>query len=41
VQDMLGLTSVTRTSGFPVAGQIVAFLFGAGRQTGGMRLVPI
>jgi CheY-like chemotaxis protein len=41
VQDMWGLTSVTRTSGFPVAGQIVAFLFGAGRRSGGMRLVPI
>ncbi|WP_216856050.1 response regulator [Acidisphaera sp. S103] len=41
VQDMWGLTSVTRTSGFPMAGQLVAFLFGAGRRTGGMRLVPI
>lgn len=41
VQDMWGLASVTRTSGFPMAGQLVAFLFGAGRRTGGMRLVPI
>jgi DNA-binding LytR/AlgR family response regulator len=41
VQDMWGLASVTRTSGFPMAGQLVAFLFGAGRRTGGMRLVPV
>jgi CheY-like chemotaxis protein len=41
VQDLWGLTSVTRTSGFPVAGQLVAFLFSAGRRAGCMRLVPI
>lgn len=41
VQDLWGLTSVTRTSGFPPAGQLVAFLFGAGRRSGCMRLVPI
>jgi PleD family two-component response regulator len=41
VQDLWGLTSVTRTSGFPVAGQLVAFLFGAGRRAGCMRLVPV
>lgn len=41
VQDLWGLTSVTRTSGFPVAGQLVGFLFGAGRRTGCMRLVPV
>jgi len=41
VQELWGLTSVTRTSGFPVAGQLVAFLFGAGRKTGCMRLVPV
>ena len=41
VQDLWGLTSVTRTSGFPVAGQLVAFLFSAGRKAGSMRLVPI
>jgi len=41
VQDLWGLTSVTRTSGFPVAGQLVAFLFGAGRRSGSMRLVPV
>jgi hypothetical protein len=41
VQDLWGLTSVTRTSGFPVAGQLVGFLFSAGRQAGCMRLVPI
>jgi len=41
VQDLWGLTSVTRTSGFPVAGQLVGFLFSAGRRAGCMRLVPI
>jgi CheY-like chemotaxis protein len=41
VQDLLGMTSVTRTSGFPVAGQLVGFLFNAGRQAGCMRLLPI
>jgi hypothetical protein len=41
VQDLWGLTSVTRTSGFPVAGQLVAFLFSAGRRSGCMRLVPV
>jgi CheY-like chemotaxis protein len=41
VQDLWGLTSVTRTSGFPVAGQIVAFLFSSGRRADCMRLVPL
>ncbi|WP_428490095.1 hypothetical protein [Rhodopila sp.] len=41
VQDLWGLTSVTRTSGFPVAGQLMAFLFDAGRRAGCLRLVPI
>jgi PleD family two-component response regulator len=41
VQELLGLTSVTNTSGFPVAGQLVAFLFAAGRRAGCMRLVPV
>jgi CheY-like chemotaxis protein len=41
VQDLWGLTSVTRTSGFPMAGQLVGFLFGAGRRTGATRLVPV
>jgi CheY-like chemotaxis protein len=41
VQDLWGLTSVTRTSGFPVAGQLVGFLFSAGRRAGCMRLVPL
>jgi hypothetical protein len=41
VQDLWGLTSVTRTSGFPVAGQLMAFLFDAGRRAGSLRLVPI
>ena len=41
LQDLLGLTSVTRTSEFPLAGQLVAFLFSAGRRAGSMRLVPI
>jgi hypothetical protein len=41
VQDLWGLTSVTRTSGFPMAGQLVGFLFSAGRRAGCMRLVPV
>ncbi len=41
VQELYGLTSVTSTSVFPVAGQLVAFLFGAGRRAGCMRLVPV
>ena len=41
VQDLCGLSSVTRTSGFPVASQLVAFLFSAGRAAGCMRLVPV
>lgn len=41
VQDLWGLTAVTRTSGFPVAGQLVGFLFNAGRRAGCMRLVPV
>ena len=41
VQEMLGLTAVTNTSGFPLAGQLVAFLFAAGRRTGCMRMVPV
>jgi hypothetical protein len=41
VQDVWGLTSVTRTSGFPIAGQLVAFLFGAGRRVGCTGLVPV
>jgi CheY-like chemotaxis protein len=41
VQGLCGLTSVTSTSGFPMAGQLVAFLFGAGRRAGCMRLVPV
>ena len=41
VEDLWGLTAVTRTSEFAIAGQLVAFLFNAGRQAGCMRLVPI
>jgi len=41
VQDLWGLTSVTRTSEFPMASQLVAFLFNAGRRAGCMRLLPI
>ncbi len=41
VQEIWGLTSVTPTSGFPMAGQIVGFLFAAGRRAGCMRLVPV
>jgi len=41
VQAVWGLTSVTTTSEFPMAGQLVAFLFNAGRRAGCMRLIPI
>jgi hypothetical protein len=41
VQELWGLTQVTQTSGFPLAGQLVNFLFSAGRRAGCMRLVPV
>jgi CheY-like chemotaxis protein len=41
VQSVWGLTAVTSTSAFPMAGQLVQFLFNAGRRTGCMRLIPI
>jgi CheY-like chemotaxis protein len=41
VQDLWGLTSVTRTSEFAIAGQLVAFLFTAGRRAGCMRLLQV
>jgi CheY-like chemotaxis protein len=41
VQALCGLTSVTTTSEFPIAGQLVAFLFNAGRRAGCMRLIPV
>ncbi|HBK05430.1 MAG TPA: hypothetical protein DDZ81_06140 [Acetobacteraceae bacterium] len=41
VQELCGLTAVTSTSEFPVAGQLVAFLFNAGRRAGCLRLLPI
>jgi CheY-like chemotaxis protein len=41
VQDIWGLTSVTRTSAFTLAGQLVGFLFSAGRKAGCMRLVQV
>lgn len=41
VQELCGLTTVTATSQFPVAGQLVAFLFNAGRRAGCLRLLPI
>jgi len=41
VQNVWGLTAVTSTSAFPMAGQLVAFLFNAGRRAGCMRLLPV
>jgi FixJ family two-component response regulator len=41
IQELCGLTSVTATSGFPMASQLVSFLFAAGRRAGCMRLVPV
>lgn len=41
VQEVWGLRSVTLTGTFPAAGQIISFLFTAGRSAGCMRLVPV
>lgn len=41
MQAIWGLTSVTSTSEFPIAGQLVQFLFNAGRRAGCMRLIPV
>jgi CheY-like chemotaxis protein len=41
VQTLWGLTAVTSTSAFPMAGQLVQFLFNAGRRAGCMRLIPV
>ncbi len=41
VQSVWGLTAVSSTSGFPMAGQLVQFLFSAGRRAGCMRLIPV
>lgn len=41
MQDICGLTVVTPTSEFALAGQLIAFLFNAGRQAGCLRLVAV
>jgi hypothetical protein len=41
VQEVWGLTQVSQTSAYPLAGQLVSFLFMAGRRAGCMRLVPV
>nr|WP_294530834.1 hypothetical protein [uncultured Rhodopila sp.] len=41
LQEVCGLTSVAQSSGAALAGELVSFLFGAGRRAGCMRLVPI
>jgi len=41
VQEAWGLTSVGRSTDFPLVGQVVDFLFSAGRRAGCMRLVQI
>lgn len=41
VQELCGLTAVSSTSDFPLAGQLVSFLFNAGRQAGCLRLLPV
>jgi CheY-like chemotaxis protein len=41
LQELCGLTSVVQSTGSPLAGDLVPFLFGAGRRAGCMRLVPI
>src|SRR3954451_21636429 len=39
--EICGLTTVTRSTGAPLAGELVSFLFSAGRRAGCIRLVPI
>jgi CheY-like chemotaxis protein len=41
VQELWNLTQVTQTGAYPLAGQLVSFLFSAGRRAGCMRLVPV
>src|SRR3954451_16738951 len=41
MQEICGLTTVTRSTGAPLAGELVSFLFSAGRRAGCIRLVPI
>jgi len=41
MQEVCGLTTVVRSTGNPLAGELVSFLFSAGRRAGCMRLVPI
>jgi CheY-like chemotaxis protein len=41
VQDAWRLSNVTRTGNAPLAGQLVTFLFAAGRRAGCLRLVPV
>jgi len=41
IQELWCLSNVTRTSGYALAGQLVGFLFAAGRKAGAMRLVPV
>jgi PleD family two-component response regulator len=41
VQEVCGLTAVAHSSGVPMAGEMISFLFSAGRRAGCMRLVPI
>ena len=41
MQEICGLTSVVNGSRDPLGGQLVPFLFNAGRKAGCMRLVPI
>ena len=41
IQDLWGLTAVASTSEFPIAGQLVAFLFNAGRRAGRLRLMSV
>jgi DNA-binding NtrC family response regulator len=41
VQEVYALRSVTMTASVPSAGDVIEFLFNAGRATGCMRLVPV
>jgi DNA-binding NtrC family response regulator len=41
MQKVCGLTTITQSTGAPLAGELISFLFSAGRRAGRMRLVPV
>ena len=41
MHEVCGLTTVAQSTGAPLAGELVSFLYSAGRRAGCMRLAPI